>query len=83
MINIVRNKGRDIRNIIMHSPVADIPEAMDVMNEWMYRSTEVYYGLVDGKPACVWGVGLRCRGRCAECTVRLPTEGDEGAHCKV
>ncbi len=39
----------------MRSPVADIEEAMDVMNEWMYRSTEIYYGLVDGKPACVWG----------------------------
>ena len=55
MINIVQNRGKDIHGIIMRSPVADIPEAMDVMNEWMYRSTEVYYGLVDGQPACVWG----------------------------
>jgi hypothetical protein len=55
VISIIQNEGQDIRGIIMRSPVADIPEAMDVMNEWMYRSNEIYYGLVNGKVACVWG----------------------------
>ena len=56
MITIVQNQGQDIRGLLMCSPVADISEAIDVLNEWMYRSTEIYYGLVDGKPACVWGL---------------------------
>jgi hypothetical protein len=55
MINIVQNRGQDMRSILARSPVADVPEAWSVMNEWMYRSTEIYYGLVDGEPACVWG----------------------------
>ena len=55
MISIIQNQGQDIRSIIMRSPVANLPEAVDVMNEWIYRSTEIYYGLVNGKVACVWG----------------------------
>jgi hypothetical protein len=55
MISVVKNQGQDIKALIMRSPVAEIPEALDIMNEWMYRSTEIYYGLVDGQPACIWG----------------------------
>ena len=55
MISIAKNEGPDIRSILMQSPVRDIPEAWEIMNEWMYRSSEIYYGMVDGKVACVWG----------------------------
>lgn len=55
MISVVKNQGQDIKALIMRSPVAEIPEALDIMNEWMYRSAEIYYGLVDGQPACIWG----------------------------
>lgn len=55
MITIERNQGLDIRAVLARSPAADVPDALGVMNEWVYRSTEIYYGLVDRKVACVWG----------------------------
>lgn len=42
--------------MVKNSPVANLPEAEEALREYIYRSIEVRLGLIDGKPACVWGL---------------------------
>lgn len=56
MISILRKGEIDLREVVRRSPVADLPNAYDTLNEALWRSIEVRYGLVDGKVACIWGL---------------------------
>lgn len=56
MIAIRKDMNIDIREVIRRSPVAAVEGAQDIMNECMFRSVEVRYGLLDNEVACMWGL---------------------------
>ena len=56
MIAIQQSKDFDVEDVLRRSPVAETSNAKEIMNECLGRSTQVYYGSVDGSVACVWGI---------------------------
>jgi hypothetical protein len=56
VISIEKSRALDVREVIRKSTVADMPGAEGILRDWLYRSTEVRFGMVDGEIACVWGL---------------------------
>lgn len=58
MSKVAVQQGGLIRTseMVRRSEVADVPGAEEALREYIYRSIEVQLGLIDGKPACVWGL---------------------------
>lgn len=56
MITIQKTVDVDLRDVLLHSPVASVLGAEEILRECMYRSIEVRYGLVDSEVACMWGL---------------------------
>ncbi len=56
MIEVANRPVKDLRKILQRSPVADSPGAEKVMKDCLFRSIEVWQGIVDGEVACVWGL---------------------------
>jgi hypothetical protein len=56
MISIQRIADIPLSDVLRRSPVAHIPDAEATLRECVYRSTEVRYGFIDGKVACMWGL---------------------------
>lgn len=56
MIVEIDSKEHDLADIIARSPVKDAPNAHGIMRDFIARSFEVRYGLIDGLVACIWGL---------------------------
>lgn len=46
----------DLKQVLDRSPVRDQPNAMDVLMECYRLSAIVWAGMVEGEPACLWGL---------------------------
>lgn len=55
-VSIQLGRKDNLGDIIRRSPVAGVAGAEDIINECMFRSIEVRYGLLDGEVACMWGI---------------------------
>ena len=56
VISVEKGTVQDFLDIVRRSPVADKPNAVDIIREASYRSIEVRQGLVNGEVACMWGL---------------------------
>ena len=50
VISVEKGTVKDFLDIVKRSPVADKPNAVDIVREAAYRSIEVRQGLVNGEP---------------------------------
>ena len=55
-VTFAKSPTEELYTIVRRSPVADLPGALATMRKCMTRSVKIYYGEVDGKVACVWGL---------------------------
>lgn len=55
-VTIATRKDVSLREVILRSPMAGLPDAEETLRECMYRSVEVRYGFIDGEVACMWGL---------------------------
>src|SRR5438477_12156295 len=55
-VTITKRHGLDLRQMIMASPAAKLPDAEAIMRDCLGRSAEVWFGLVDEALVCMWGL---------------------------
>lgn len=55
-VEIARRSEMDLRDVIRRSPIAGMKDAEQTLRQYMMRSVEVRYGMIDGEVACMWGL---------------------------
>jgi hypothetical protein len=55
-VAIVPSRNCNVQDIIARSPVADVPQAEEILRRWLRRSEEVWLGMHDDEVACVYGL---------------------------
>lgn len=56
MIEVAKKPVSNLHDVIRRSPVAENPDAEDILVRCLHRSIEVWQGIVNGEVACVWGL---------------------------
>lgn len=56
MISIQRISDVPLHDVLKRTSVAHLPDAEMTLRQCVYRSTEVRYGFLDGRLACMWGL---------------------------
>jgi hypothetical protein len=56
VVLIEKARNVDIVDIVRRSSVANQPQAIQIMRDYLRRSVEAWTGTIDGQVACVWGL---------------------------